>query len=86
MEPAFFSALVNGLVSTGLPSMLMGAAIWWLQKFNAAWINTLNIEREARIHDHEFRINDLQKRSDLCESDRIDLRQKMFELMHKYER
>ena len=81
MEQQFVTQLLSGLAATGLPSLLMGAAIWRLQKSNAGWIMTLNSEREARLRDHDSRINDLQKRSDLCESDRLDLRQKLFDII-----
>lgn len=82
METEFISTVIKGLAATGLPSLLMGFAIWWLQKSNAGWITTLNAEREARIRDHETRICELQKRSDICEQDRMDLRQRLFEIMH----
>ena len=79
-ERELFSQLLSGLAATGLPSLLMGAAIWWLQKSNSGWIKTLDAEREARIRDHEQRIQELQQRSDKCEEDRMDLRHKLFEL------
>ena len=81
MEQQFITQLLSGLAATGLPSLLMGAAIWWLQKSNSGWIITLNQEREARLKDHDERIQDLQKRSDSCEADRVDLRQKLFSII-----
>lgn len=81
MDPSLLSPLLSGLVGNGLPSLLMAAAIWWLQRSQERWIGELSKERVAHMDSLERRCDDLEKRSDECERDRIDLRNKLLTVL-----
>lgn len=55
------------LASAGLPALLMGIAVWWLQRGNSSLVAALNAERSDRLDGMEERIRD-------CDTDRRDLR------------
>lgn len=66
MNPAPFD-IWQSLASAGLPALLMGIAVWWLQRGNSSLITALNTERSDRLDSMESHIVE-------CDTDRKELR------------
>lgn len=64
-------ALWESIASAGLPALLMGAAVYWLQKSNRELVGALNAERSERLDSMEEHIHE-------CDSDRKELRTILF--------
>ena len=78
MEAFFVDALMKGLVSAGLPALLMGFAVWVLNNNQSKLVAKLEQTISAWQADVKLlygdRIKDLEKRSDSCEKDRDEMR------------
>lgn len=57
----------NQIAAAGLPALLMGVAVWWLQKGNNQLVSELNRERSERLDKMEKHVDD-------CDKDRRELR------------
>lgn len=93
-EDMFFEALTKGIVTAGLPAMLLGFAAWWLQKQWArsqeeAEVRQKELQEEASKMQQAFiaelnkerseRITLLESKVSECEEDRKDLRRQLLE-------
>jgi uncharacterized protein (DUF305 family) len=66
MNPAPFD-IWQSLASAGLPALLMGIAVWYLQRGNTSLVAALNAERSERLDGMEAHIV-------ACDADRLELR------------
>lgn len=57
----------QSIASAGLPSLLMGVAVWWLTRSNSQLVTELNKERSERL-------DAMEKHIEACDADRKDLR------------
>jgi NAD-dependent SIR2 family protein deacetylase len=78
MEAFLIEALMKGLVSAGLPALLLAFAVFWQTKGQARSESKLEKVIDSWQTDVKAlftkRIDDLEKRSESCEKDRDDLR------------
>lgn len=72
MPPEFIAAL-EPVLKSGPVAALLILAVWWLTKGNEKLVTALNTERKERLDSLTQQVDKLEKRSDDCEKDRLNL-------------
>ena len=72
MTPALLAAL-EPVLKAGPVAVLLLFAVWWLTRGNEKLVRALNTERKERLDSLTQQVDKLEKRSDDCEKDRLNL-------------
>lgn len=72
MPPEVIAAL-EPVLKSGPVAALLILAVWWLTKGNEKLVTALNTERKERLDSLTQQVDKLEKRSDDCEKDRLNL-------------
>ena len=72
MTPELLAAL-EPVLKAGPVAVLLLFAVWWLTKGNEKLVRSLNDERRERLDALTGQVDKLEKRSDDCEKDRLNL-------------
>jgi hypothetical protein len=72
MPPEIVVAL-EPVLKSGPVAALLILAVWWLTKGNEKLVTALNTERKERLDSLTQQVDKLEKRSDDCEKDRLNL-------------
>lgn len=94
MESFIFEALSKGLVSAGLPCVMLGVAVWW---FHARWREAQEVSQkrhdefmiqqqsfiEAMNKERNERLDIMERGHAECEKDRYALRNQLIELLRE---
>lgn len=72
MPPEVIVAL-EPVLKSGPVAALLILAVWWLTKGNEKLVTALNTERKERLDSLTQQVDKLEKRSDDCEKDRLNL-------------
>lgn len=76
MEAALWEKLITTAAGTGLGTLLLILAIWWLNRSHDKLLSELQTERKQR-----FEV--LERRSEICEEDRRELHKEIHGLQSK---
>jgi hypothetical protein len=66
-------AVFEPVLKSGPVAALLILAVWWLTKGNEKLVTALNEERRERLDSLTKQVDKLEKRSDDCEKDRLNL-------------
>lgn len=72
MPPEVIASL-EPVLKSGPVAALLILAVWWLTKGNEKLVTALNTERKERLDSLTQQVDKLEKRSDDCEKDRLNL-------------
>jgi hypothetical protein len=76
MEIMIWKELLTKAAGLGFSSLLLLAAVWWLNRGNGSLLKDLKAERVKRLES-------LEKRSQACEEHREELQRQVQELQHE---
>jgi septal ring factor EnvC (AmiA/AmiB activator) len=79
MPPEVIAAL-EPVLKSGPVAALLILAVWWLTKGNEKLVTALNTERKERLDSLTQQVDKLEKRSDDCEKDRLNLHRLLAEV------
>ena len=71
--PSEVIAALEPVLKSGPVAALLILAVWWLTKGNEKLVTALNTERKERLDSLTQQVDKLEKRSDDCEKDRLNL-------------
>ena len=94
MDPLLFDSLTKGLVSAGLPCLLLGIAVWWFhQRWRESQEASTNRHNEFMVQQKEFieamnkerneRLDVMERGHAECEKDRFSLREQLIALLRE---
>jgi hypothetical protein len=66
-------AVLEPVLKAGPVAVLLLLAVWWLTKGNETLVRALNEERRERLDGLTKQVDKLEKRSEDCERDRLNL-------------
>lgn len=78
--PPELAALLQPFLQSSPVAALLLLAVWWLTKGNETLIRSLNQERKERIAILTSQVDKLEKRSEDCEKDRMNLHRLLSEV------
>lgn len=79
MSPEVFS-IIQPVIGAGPVAALLLFAVWWLTRGNDKLVNSLNNERKERLDGLTTQIEKLEKKSEDCERDRLNLHRLLAEV------
>jgi hypothetical protein len=65
--------VVEPVLKAGPVAAILLVAVWWLTKGNETLVRALNEERRERLDSLTKQVDKLEKKSDDCERDRLNL-------------
>jgi len=79
ISPELFAAL-EPVMKAGPVAILLLLAVWWLTKGNEKLVRAFNEERRERLDGLTKQVDKLEKKSDDCEKDRLNLHRLLSEV------
>ena len=79
MPPEFIS-IIQPVLGAGPVAALLLLAVWWLTRGNEKLVTALNSERKERLDGLTQQVEKLEKKSDDCEKDRLNLHRLLSEV------
>jgi hypothetical protein len=73
MIPPEILPVVEPVLKAGPVSAILLLAVWWLTRGNEKLVTALNQERAERLDSLTKQVDKLEKKSDDCERDRLNL-------------
>ncbi len=73
-------AVLDPVLRTGPVACLLVLAVWWLTRGNEKLVRALNEERRERLDGLTKQVDKLEKKSDDCEKDRLNLHRLLAEV------
>jgi hypothetical protein len=82
MPPDVIAVLEPALRSGPVACILL-AAVWWLTRGNEKLVTALNEERKERLDGLTQQVDKLERKSEECEKDRLNLHKLLIEVRHE---
>ena len=79
ISPELF-AVLEPVMKAGPVAVLLLLAVWWLTQGNEKLVRALNEERRERLDGLTKQVDKLEKKSDDCERDRLNLHRLLAEV------
>ena len=73
-------AILQPVLQSGPVAALLILAVWWLTRGNETLVRALNEERKGRLDSLTSQVDKLEKRSEDCERDRLNLHRLLAEV------
>lgn len=80
MIPPEILPVVEPVLKAGPVSAILLLAVWWLTRGNEKLVTALNQERAERLDGLKTQVDKLEKRSEDCEKDRMNLHRLLSEV------
>lgn len=80
MIPPEILPVVEPVLKSGPVAAILLTAVWWLTRGNEKLVMALNQERRERLDSLTNQVDKLEKKSDDCERDRLNLHRLLAEV------